>query len=564
MKENADKNLGDISLADVIAKIKQLNPSEFDKMIIASDTGVSRCDYFYVNYRALSAHRDSLKLTFPVFGSITDNFLEFEGGDAKHGELSKFPSERIIDTLSSKHKIEASTDGASLPSDFNFPIDVDANGPNPTQDLYFIADRTYKEQCDECSGNKIITCLDNECSGRHIWDCVECAAKGQVTCNKCAGNGRLDCGDCSGSKWIRCSSCGGDGKVMDKLDTLSAVSSKSRSTRVVKKDCKKCSGKGRKPCNNCNGGKVTCKKCKGNGKVTCSNCDGHKQITCTECYGDKDRYGMIDCPQCLAQGEMGYISFVKTTLNNHQGDKLFDNGSPLSGISELEILNHAVKDAPKIRTLVNINDNTQVSRDQHVEKYAEQFQSDFSLSLDTFDKILEEELAYQVIPCVTVSYTHMLTNQEHEISVLNFFDGAELKFHHSAEEVKKDVKDATKKVGRFFGKMLKTKKFKSKEDRKKEIRLMIYLAKADGVIEEDEKKFLASSINSIDEFTSTEKSEFFDLMNTPQLPALTKADVTFSSEEKLNEVIGMLSNLAASDGNIEQAEQDLINQIKSL
>ena len=86
----------------------------------------------------------------------------------------------------------------------------------------------------------------------------------------------------------------------------------------------------------------------------------------------------------------------------------------------------------------------------------------------------------------------------------------------------------------------------------------------DGVIEEDEKKFLASSINSIDEFTSTEKSEFFDLMNTPQLPALTKADVTFSSEEKLNEVIGMLSNLAASDGNIEQAEQDLINQIKSL
>jgi uncharacterized membrane protein YebE (DUF533 family) len=93
---------------------------------------------------------------------------------------------------------------------------------------------------------------------------------------------------------------------------------------------------------------------------------------------------------------------------------------------------------------------------------------------------------------------------------------------------------------------------------------MIYLAKADGKIEEGEKGFLAESINSINEFTSDEKEDFFNLMNNPNPPAITKEDATFSSKEKLNEVIAKLTGLASSDGEIDDSEQELLNTIMSL
>ena len=126
------------------------------------------------------------------------------------------------------------------------------------------------------------------------------------------------------------------------------------------------------------------------------------------------------------------------------------------------------------------------------------------------------------------------------------------------------MKDKGKKVGRFFGKLFKTKSFKSKDDKKKEIKLLIYLAKADGLIEDEEKAFLAQNINSIDEFTSNERKEFFELMNMSSLPELTSEDVKFSSNERFDEMILKLESLAASDGNMEKAESDLIASIKNL
>jgi tellurite resistance protein len=564
MKSLAEQNLKSINIQDVIDKIKNLNQGEFDKMIIDKDQIIQRCDYYYVNYKAISANRQSLKLNFPIYGQLADNMTEFEGGDGKHGELAYFPSDKILNILSDKFEISPVSDPLGSPSNFIFPLDTNGDSISKEQRNYFISDRTYKEQCDECSGNKLIKCDDFDCDGRHEWPCVDCNAKGVITCHKCAGNKRVDCNTCNGSNKIKCRSCGGDGKKVNKMDTISAVSSSTRSTRIVQKTCGTCSGKGKNQCTNCTSGKVSCPKCSGNGRLTCSDCDGHKKITCSHCYGDKERYGMIDCPQCKAQGSMGYISYVKTTINSHATDKLFNVHAKLDEISDAEVLRFANSSAPTVKTLTNINDNKSINRDGLVENYAESLMDSFNLSLDNFDKIMEEELYYQVIPCIQIKYKHMLTNKVNEISILNFFENPELKFHAVAEEVKTDIKDKGKKVGRFFGKMLKTKKFKSKDDRKKEIRLMIYLAKADGLIEEEEKLFLADNINSIEEFTSTEKTDFFTLMNTSTLPELSKEDVTFSSNDKLNEILDKLISLAGSDGTIEAAEQQLIDKIKSM
>ena len=156
MKNRAEKNLSPIDIENIIDKIKSLNQGEFDKMIIDKSQIIQRCDYYYVNYKAVSANRQSLNLTFPIYGQLADNMSEFEGGDAKHGELAYFPSDKILNTLSDKFDISPVSDSLSSPSNFNFPLDENGDSVSHQQRNYFIADRTFKEQCDECSGNKLI------------------------------------------------------------------------------------------------------------------------------------------------------------------------------------------------------------------------------------------------------------------------------------------------------------------------------------------------------------------------------------------------------------------------
>jgi tellurite resistance protein len=158
----------------------------------------------------------------------------------------------------------------------------------------------------------------------------------------------------------------------------------------------------------------------------------------------------------------------------------------------------------------------------------------------------------------------MLTNTEHTLSIVNLFNKPELIFHSQAEEVKRDLKNTGKAVGGMFGKLFKTKKHKVKQDKKNEIKLMIHLSKADGIIEDEEKSFLADKISTLDDFTASEKQVLFDLMNMRDLPALIAADVVFSTPEKGKEVVADLIKLASADGELESREQKLIDDITSL
>ena len=559
MRENAENNLKSISLDEVKEIIKKLNPGEFDKMIISASCEVERSNYFYVNYLAKSASRNSMVINFPLYPQIANNFSEFDGGDTKHGELAYFPSNKILDNLSQNFQIEPNSDSIGSPSDFKFPLDINGNSVDNNQRNYFIADRTFKETCSECTGNKLVTCDDFDCEGRHQWTCENCNGVGQLQCDNCAGSKKVVCGNCNGNDRVKCRRCGGDGKVNDGM-----IAKAANSKYAAEKKCGDCQGRGHKPCNDCTRGRVVCSPCSGQGKVTCSTCSGKKKITCAKCYGDKERYGLIDCPSCKAQGEVAQVSFVSTTINNHTISKLISPDGSLDDVTDEEVLTFANTSSDKVRTITNINEKVENNRDELVDAHAQSLQNELGLSMDDFDKILEEDLYYQIIPCVQIKYTHMLTNTSHEVSVLNFFDSPKLKFHQDVEVVKSDVKDKGKKVSRFFGKLLKTKKFKLKDDKKKEIKLMIYLAKADGLIEDAEKEFLAQNINSISEFTSDEKEVFFNLMNNPNLPSLEKNDVTFSSDDKFNEVIVKLETLAKSDGMLEKSEEELLAKIKSL
>ncbi len=582
------ENFKPISVPDIKDCLKKIVPGEFDKMIISSEDPIKRANYFYVKHKSIFITRDGKIVKFPLYGAVKDNFGEIEGGEKKHDDKTVLPNEKILETLKGNYQIVPETYNIkSVGKPFEFPVDTNGDEILINQRKYFISDLTFQEQCDECKGNKYVTCPDPDCKGQHVYECLDCKGSRRVQCSNCRGSGWVKCNNCGGTGEIKCKKCNGRGEEKcstcggDGIDNGSIAGNFARG--LVKggydegrkhEKCKKCGGKGYTPCreckdgfnrcSECNGkGEVRCETCSGRGEVDCPHCNASGKLTCETCYGDKERYGMVDCPKCKTQGIMAQIVFVETTINNNLIEKLFHTGDQLNNIDENAIFSkHPNKNEKTTPTLININENIKETYDEYSKTYSEIIQKELSYSRTEMPKITNEEINYQVIPCVQFTYKHMLTNAVHELTIINFFKNPEVIFHAKAEEVKKDLGNATKAVGGLFGKLFKTKGFKSKEDKKNEITLMIYLAKADDVIEEDEKITLSEVISSLEDFTAGEKQEIFNLMNSSSIPELTVKQTTFSSKDRAMEVIANLEKLASVDGEVEGKEKELIDKIR--
>jgi uncharacterized tellurite resistance protein B-like protein len=564
MKEKAEIQLQPITITQIKEVLKKIVPDTFDKMIIGNGNEVKRANYFYTKYKCQFVERKMYKQTFPLHGAIKDNFAEFEGGENVFGTKKTILSENLLQTISKTYKIYSKQiNENSISNPFEFPLDETNNSLNNKQQKYFIPNLTYKETCNECNGNKHIKCPDDECNGRHTWTCTDCNGNKTIICNECAGNKKVDCNVCNGTNKVRCKSCGGDGKKVDKFDTISAVASSSRSTRIVQKTCGQCSGKGQKPCTNCSSGKVTCHKCDGQGKLICNNCNGNGSIICNTCHGDKARYGMIDCPQCNTIGTMAHIVYVESIVENKTDEQYILKGNQLK-IVETDLKEHSTINPIFEIVYQKVNDFEKINYDEFSNDFTEKFRDKLNLHQNHFPLITEEEIYYEVIPCVELTYKHILTNTEHDFTIINFYNNPKIIFHSEPEQVKQSVNNVSKSVGGFFGKLFKTKSHLTKEDRRIEITLLIYLAKADGKIEEQEKIQLSEFIGHLDDFTNTEKQKLYDLMNVLQLPTLTAKEVKFSNVDRAKEVITKLENLAKADGEFEETEKTFIDSIKQL
>jgi hypothetical protein len=567
MKNEALKNLESISLDEIREYIKANNPVEYDKMIISPSEIVRRTDFMFVNYTGQFLTRTAKGIQFPMFGNVKDNFDEFSGGVSRHGEKAVINSKHIFKELEGKG-IQPQVDSTSSPSDLEFPISVSNNNVDSNQPTYFLAAKTTSWTCECCSGKQYVKCDDFECDGRHNWQCDGCFGKGQIVCNNCSGQGRYDCKRCNGSNKVSCSTCGGDGRVGDGAGSKIArgmQGGRQKDKFFQDKSCGTCSGRGRINCSSCNNGKVSCSTCSASGKVTCKKCSGQKSITCKKCYGDKERYGKIDCPECLATGELAKISFVETSVDTKNIQRIVSQGNNLKDISPDSLMKFAKKNEGQVNVLKNFNDVLTKEYDELVAGYIEDFQNENGYQFNGFvNRITDEEVYFQVIPCVQIEYRHMITNTLHNATILNYFESPELVIDKSVENEKSDSKDKMKGISRFFGKLFKTATFKKKEDRKREIKLMIMLAKVDGKIEDQEKLFLAQEISGISEFTVAEKKAFFNLMDAASLPDLEKNDVVFFSDEAFQAALAKIESLAGKDGEIEGSEKDFIEKVKSL
>ena len=582
MKEEAKKQLEPISIAQIKETLKKISTDKFDKMIITDGQPVKRGDYIFAKLKFQKVERAVEKINFPLYGSIKDNFAELEGGEGKFGEKAHIKSERIFETLEKSYQIiSKGINQSNINNPFKFPLEATGGEINTKQLKYFMPDQTYQETCDECSGNKYVGCPEEECDGRHEYTCPKCNGNRKVDCKTCHKSGYLKCDKCKGRGEYKCSKCDGKGEVKCGSGLLSSVlSSGCGGSGYVtkyggqKERCTKCNGRGYSPCSECRDGiircaqcsakgEIRCDDCSGRGEVDCPNCDAAGKIICDTCYGDKDRYGMIDCPTCKTMGTMAQIVFVESYVSENETEKIILQGDKLN-INDSNIQKH-LKVNPKTELVYKkVNDDLKEYYDEYSKIYAENFEKDLGLNKDGFPLLTKEEIYYQIVPCVELSYKHMLTNTSHEFTIIDFYNNPEIIFHSEPEQLKQDLGNATKAVGGFFGKLFKTKGFKTKEDKRNEIVLLIHLAKVDGKIEDQEKVYLSEMIGSLDDFTNSEKQKLFDIMNSAVLPELTKADVTFSSKERGQEVVSKLTELANTDGVMEGVEKTLIDKIKSM
>ncbi|TDD99756.1 TerB family tellurite resistance protein [Flavobacterium cellulosilyticum] len=577
MKISADKQFQKITIEQIKTILKNQVPDKFDKMIISENQEFKRADYSFSKMSFQKVEREIQFVKFPLYDAVTDNFKEIEGGEKLFGQKAVLKNDNILKILNQKFKINGSKlDKIHIENPLKFPFDEINNEINPIQRKYFFPDLTYKENCSNCKANKYVGCPDSECQGRHDYTCPSCNGNKKVDCKPCKCSGFIKCDQCRGSGECKCSKCGGKGEIKCGSGFFDSGCNGTGMVTVNGKQqrCKKCSGRGIYPCSDCRQGIVNCSKCAAKGELRCENCNGRGEINCDycraqgniickTCYGDKERYGTVDCPTCNTMGLIAQLVYVDTTVSNDSIDKLTFEGETIT-VLESDIKKHIITDAPYLEIYKRLNAVKTENYDEYSLKFATNFESDLKLNKAIFPVVVKEQMSYQIIPCVEITYKHIITNEEHNLTIIDIWSNPEVVFQSDAEELKQNIGNATKAVGGFFGKLFKTNNFKTKEDKRNEIILLIYLAKVDGKIDEAEKLFLSDMIGNLNEFTNTEKHLLFDLMNASVLPELTVKETAFSSKERANEVMDNLNQLAASDGEIEATEKILIDKITQL
>lgn len=534
--QEAEKQLKEISVEKVKEILKKNYPTEYSKMIIDDTVQIKRVDYYHSKLEYTKSSRKTNLIKFPLSDNIKDDFKFFEGGVPKFGNQAIVEHEHYLSEFTNQKG--ASSDENIVEKRLNyedFPFDYNNDEISVNQRKYFFPKDTYQETCTKCSGNKYITCTEYDCSGKHEWKCDKCIGKGETTCTKCNGH-----------KYNKCYSCSGTGKK---------TKTEYRNGKSYQKteQCGSCSGRGEKPCGSCGT----------SGKIRCSNCKGSGTIVCSSCYSDRARYGTVDCPKCLTAGKSAQIMYLNSEisfLQSNQTIKVGDNFEIKNNIIE----NH-INDSLSLELIYkNINGKIIDDTDIISKKLLAQYEDDLNLSKENYPLLLKASIQYQIVPCLEFSYKHLLTNETHTINLVNFWNHPELIFHSDTEKTKTDVGSVVRSVKKVFAKVFKTKGHKQKEDRKIEIKLMIYLAKSDGRIEEEEKLFLSEEISNLKDFTNTEKKYLFNLMNTEVLPELTKNDVLFNDVERGKNVITLLEQMANTDGEFETSEKEFIEKLKNI
>lgn len=557
-----------VSKDHLIDKIRSNNSILFDQMLIESE---ERKTYYFVKYKASSLSRIPYLLKFPLF---KDLLKDFEDNVNKTGDIQFLNNKNLIDRIKSKGKQPTQNSkytGKILV--FNeLPLVSNLSEINFNQPLYYIPLDTERYICNTCKGDKYTKCTEPECRGQHIYECNECRSIGKVDCPDCNARGEYTCPSCHGRGRLRCTECDGSG-IDKKSDSRNAK-------------CKSCNGTGERKCSSLSGhglmgavvkkaagneycggsGIIKCSTCNASGKITCKKCNGNGKLECKTCYGDHidDRYGKVDCANCETAGELASISYIESNITEHNLETIITNGTVIEapGFDIHTIKKHMNQSISLEETFIDINELKKENYNTHSSFSSKTLLTTLGLFKDRYPRILKEEIFYEGIPCVTFKYNHILSATVHYVSIISIDNANEVIFHSNPTVVENKV-SITDKIREWLNQAFSTKAFIDKIDRKHEFLLMIYMAKADGIIEDSEKMFLSKSITGLQGFTSNEKKELFDLMSLETMPPINPMKSYFSSLTRADEAISKIAELVAkADGSYNQPEIEKLEEIK--
>ena len=599
--EEAKDQLKQISTEEVLAKMKNLNPTFASTAFLESET-IERFDVLHTDFSYTTANIYSYHMEIPIYPSLKQKLVEicnkkenkthvqpleeaikngkyfFKIGhklvaytpvdfDLQDGNVSKIQREYILPT-SNIHKCSKCYGGGYLEC-------PECNGKHEWTCDKCKGDKRIKcevcktkgeVECDECDGKRVVICkackgkgdsLCSKCHGQGEYKCPDCNGRGEVKCKRCYGQGFYSwgeherCKECSGRGWIPCATCARKGIVKcEKCYGHGSI------------ECDKCSGKGEIECSKCRGkGHITCKKCDGYGEYSCPKCDGNGTIVCDTCFGTKEHYGKIICGECEATGAIADIDYISFDVDTHRS-VLLQHSEKMRNIAN-EIKKHIIKRDP-IVVYKNTNGVIYEDIDGFTKDILDNLENKFEISRTQSPLVVNESVNYQIVPSLFFKCKHMVTGEQTMVALIDVFRSPQLIIIGS--KIGKPTSDSQRflrKIKESLGKLFKTKTYKARVDKKNEMKLLIRLIRSDNVISEDEKMIMLQ-FGGIGELTYKEQVEVLEFLNSKELPPLNKEDVFFYDDNLKKNIITRLKVAVKIDGTESDVESHLINEIAAL
>jgi len=573
MKQTTDSRLQkakEVTKDQLVNKIKTSDPTRFDQMLIETE---ERKNYFFVKYNSLAYTRKPKTLKFPLFKDLVN---DFEKSIEKSGDIKILEDDRIIQKITAKGKepIDSPKYSGKNLIFSELKLVTENDKVKLKQPIYYIPSETDRCTCNTCKGDMYTTCTESECRGQHIYDCSKCRTAGKLDCPDCNARGEYTCPSCNGRGRLRCTDCGGSGN--------------DRNSNSIHSKCKSCNGSGERKCSSLSGhglvgavvkkaagneycggsGIIRCSKCSATGKITCDKCEGDGKIECKTCHGDHvdNRYGKVDCRTCETAGELASISYIETEIKSDNLDLIFTDGkkieAPSFGVDSIK--KYVNPNGQLSLTYKNLNGDNKDVYDDYSTFCSKSALAQIGASKEKYPKLITEEMYYEGVPCATFNYNHILSATFHDVSVLSIDKEQDVLFHSNPTAVAEEKESFKEKVNELCRRAFSTKAYKDKIDRKHEMFLMVHMAKADGVIEEQEKKYLAQTITGLHGFTNKEKAELFSLMSASTLPPISPLNAYFSSKDRATEARKKIVELVAkADGEYEPQEKAKLEEINN-
>ena len=387
-------------------------------------------------------------------------------------------------------------------------------------------------------------------------DCKVCRTAGEVECPTCKGAGKFKCMGYVGGRGNR-----GHGNWRYKCQNGRA-------------NCEHCDGKrgGCEKCSYSSDGKITCPKCNGQGELNCERKNGASYGIgkLTNRISGKpfcEGKGKIPCKPCKASGYIGTLVYIKPQVEEIEAEFFKYTNQKIEQIYKKPSLLFPYLNKTNVQlstTYKDVNNLITDKYDRFSSSFTQQVTSNITFNKgNNYPRLLHESVYYDIIPMATLEYNHILTATNHAVSAIPNQPNLDILFHSDPTAVQRfSLKNLIKSYLSKWPEAFMTKSYKYKRDKYNEIRLLIYIAKADGTIADEEKMVLANTITGLTEYTAREKSQLFGLMSSKSLPELVEDDFVFSSQERAQIAFQRLDEMVIEDSDLAKEEVILARAYK--